>query len=582
MLFDRPDGDPDPRTGWVSDVAAQMLRRLGFKYVSINPGASYRGLHDSIVNHLGNERPGILLCVHEDHAVGIAHGYAKATGEPMACILHSNVGLMHGMMGIFNAWCDRVPMFILGATGPVDAAKRRPWVDWIHTAADQGGMIRDFVKFDNQPASTAAMIDAMCRAHVMTRSLPKAPVYICLDAGLQEQSLEQQPEWPELSRFQPPSEPTAPRAQVQRVADMLRAARSPLICFGRGSRRQTDWDARIALAEKTGAVVMTDARLSAVFPTDHRAHVAVPLGGGNPVNRDILNAADVVLALEWPDLAGLVNPPGVAAPASAKIINVSLDQALHNGAHMVFQQMPAADMFLHASADAFVHDLADAMGDGVREVWCAPVASTPDSNRDRVSIRQAVAALRACFDDPDQVSLATTCQGWPHDLWPYRGPLSYFGKDGGGGIGSGPSIAVGVALAMQDAGRPTVSVLGDGDFLMGGHALWTAVHSRIPLLILVNNNRSYMNDELHQQTVALERNRPVSNRWVGQAMRDPEIDLAAFARSQGAHGIGPVRDAHEVETAVQEGVGILKSGGVCLIDLHVDADDGRTLARRIS
>ena len=98
MRTDRPDGKPDERVGFGSDVAAQMLRRFGFRYVSLNPGASYRGLHDSIVNHLGNDDPGMLLCLHEDHAVGIAHGYAKATGEPMACVLHSNVGLMHGMM----------------------------------------------------------------------------------------------------------------------------------------------------------------------------------------------------------------------------------------------------------------------------------------------------------------------------------------------------------------------------------------------------------------------------------------------------------------------------------------------------
>ena len=131
MHFDRPEGKPDEKIGWGSNVAAAMLRRFGFPYVSLNPGASYRGLHDSIVNHLGNETPSMVLCLHEDHAVAIAHGYAKATGEPMACILHSNVGLMHGMMSLYNAWCDRVPMFVLGATGPVNSAQRRPWIDWI-------------------------------------------------------------------------------------------------------------------------------------------------------------------------------------------------------------------------------------------------------------------------------------------------------------------------------------------------------------------------------------------------------------------------------------------------------------------
>jgi thiamine pyrophosphate-dependent acetolactate synthase large subunit-like protein len=190
MEFDKPEGKPDPTVGWGSDVAAQMLRRFGFPYISLNPGASYRGLHDSIVNHLGNENPGMVLCQHEDHSVAIAHGYAKATGEPMACVLHSNVGLMHGMMSLYNAYCDRVPMFVMGATGPVDSAQRRPWIDWIHSTTDQGGMVRDIVKRDAQPSSPEALIEAMCRANLLTRADPPAPVFITLDAGLQEASLE--------------------------------------------------------------------------------------------------------------------------------------------------------------------------------------------------------------------------------------------------------------------------------------------------------------------------------------------------------------------------------------------------------
>ena len=161
MEFDQPEGKPDPTVGWGSDVAAQMLQRFGFPYISLNPGASYRGLHDSIVNHLGNQNPSMVLCQHEDHSVSIAHGYAKATGEPMACVLHSNVGLMHGMMSLYNAYCDRVPMFVLGATGPVDSSQRRPWIDWIHTTADQGGMVRDIVKWDNQPSSPDALVEAI-------------------------------------------------------------------------------------------------------------------------------------------------------------------------------------------------------------------------------------------------------------------------------------------------------------------------------------------------------------------------------------------------------------------------------------
>src|SRR5215831_12369158 len=157
MKLDRIEGKPDEKVAWGSDIAAQMLRRFGIPFISLNPGASYRGFHDSLVNHLGNENPGIILCLHEDHSVAIAHGYAKATGEPMACVLHSNVGLLHGMMGLFNAWCDRTPMIVLGATGPVAAEKRRPWIDWIHTSRDQGAYIRSIIKWDDQPTSPDAL-----------------------------------------------------------------------------------------------------------------------------------------------------------------------------------------------------------------------------------------------------------------------------------------------------------------------------------------------------------------------------------------------------------------------------------------
>src|SRR3990172_8448105 len=196
--------DISPEPAWASDVAAAMLHATGIKYVSLNPGASYRGFHDSLVNFLGNRAPQLLLCLHEDHVVSIAHGYAKATDEAMACVLHSNVGLMHGLMGIFNAWCDRVPMLVLGATGPVEIEKRRPWVDWIHTTADQGALLRNFTKWDNTPASAPAAVEALLRAQQIARTAPKGPTYVCLDAGLQEEALESAAfEMPDIARFQP-------------------------------------------------------------------------------------------------------------------------------------------------------------------------------------------------------------------------------------------------------------------------------------------------------------------------------------------------------------------------------------------
>jgi thiamine pyrophosphate-dependent acetolactate synthase large subunit-like protein len=578
MQLDRIEGRPDARVAWGSDVAAQMLRRLGIPYVSLNPGASYRGLHDSIVNHLGNERPGILLCLHEDHSVAIAHGYAKATGEPMGCVLHSNVGLLHGMMSLFNAWCDRVPMIVLGATGPVDSELRRPWIDWIHTSRDQGAYVRSIVKWDDQPSSPQALVESMCRAGIATRSAPTAPVYICLDAGLQEAPLTSEPQWPDLARYRPPEPPRPAKDAVERAAVLLASAARPLILLGRGARAAASWQPRIDLAERLGACVVTDLKLGAVFPTDHPAHHLPPFNVLPKPARELLCEADVILALDWVDLGGALRQAASAGAVGAKVIAATLDHHLHTGANMEYQSLPAVDVAMAAGADAVVADLIDALGPGTRRAPWKPRPAEKARGADgaAVTMEQIAATLRAEFNDPDNVSFCTLGRGWPIDIWPFRNGLAYLGKDGGGGLGSGPGLSVGAALALAGMGRHPVAMLGDGDFCMGATAIWTAARHRIPLLVLVNNNRSYFNDELHQDTVARRRGREVKNRWIGLRMEDPAPDIAALAQAQGAVGIGPVTGAAEVKAAIAKGVAVLKAGGVCVIDFHVDPPPDRS------
>src|ERR1700756_991772 len=216
--IERPLPLPSGNALFGSDVVAETLRALRIPFVALNPGASYRGLHDSLVNHLGNVQPQMLLCLHEEHAVAIAHGYAKVTGRPMAAAVHSNVGLFHATMAIFNAWCDRMPVIILGATGPVDAAKRRPWIDWIHTAADQGAIIRNYTKWDDQPASPAAAREALLRASWLSNAKPQGPVYINLDAEMQESGLEKPLPPIAAKRYMPPAQPAASPEQIKQAA----------------------------------------------------------------------------------------------------------------------------------------------------------------------------------------------------------------------------------------------------------------------------------------------------------------------------------------------------------------------------
>ena len=571
MQLDRIEGKPDEKVAWGSDVAAQMLRRLGIPYVSLNPGARYRGLHDSIVNHLGNERPGILLCLHEDHSVAIAHGYAKATGEPMACVLHSNVGLLHGMMSLFNAWCDRVPMIVLGATGPLDSEKRRPWIDWIHTSRDQGAYIRSIIKWDDLPSSAQALVEAMCRGNIATRSAPTAPVYICLDAGLQESRLDKEPEWPDVARFAPP-EPSRPgKAAVERAASLLTQAERPVIMFGRGSRATQFWQPRIRLAERLGACVVTDLKQGAMFPTDHPAHYVPPFNVLPKPARELLCEADVILALDWVDLGGALRQAKAVGRVSAKVIAATLDQSLHTGANMEYQALPAVDVAMAATGDVVVEDLLEALGPGNRHgPWKVRVPAKPKAtNGQGITMEQVASTLHTEFNDPENVTFCTLGRGWPIDIWPFQNGMAYLGKDGGGGLGSGPGISVGAALGLHSRGRYAISMLGDGDFCMGATAIWTAVRHRIPLLVLVKNNNSYFNDELHQETVARTRSREAKNRWIGLRMEDPAPDIAKLAEAQGAVGIGPVTTVDGVKAAISRGVAVLKSGGVCVIDFHI-------------
>src|SRR5271155_3318413 len=227
--IERPVLANEPGDYWGSDAVALMLRELDLPYVALNPGASFRGLHDSLVNHLGNARPQMLLCLHEESAVAIAHGYAKVAGRPMGAIVHSNVGLMHATMAIFDAWCDRVPVVLLGATGPVDAAKRRPWIDWIHTARDQGALIRDYTKWDDQPSSPAAAREAIMRGTWIANTAPCGPVYINFDAALQEEKITEQLPPIEAARYMPQVSTTVPAELVRQAAAMLKGARQVLI-----------------------------------------------------------------------------------------------------------------------------------------------------------------------------------------------------------------------------------------------------------------------------------------------------------------------------------------------------------------
>jgi len=191
------------------------------------------------------------------------------------------------------------------------------------------------------------------------------------------------------------------------------------------------------------------------------------------------------------------------------------------------------------------------------------------SGDDEVAVEDLAHNLREAVGDRE-VALTHVSLSWHGAWWHFHHPLDYIGSDGGGGVGGGPGISVGAALALKGSGRLPVAVCGDGDFLMGVTALWTAAHYRIPLLIVVANNRSFFNDELHQERMARMRNRPVENRWVGQRISEPDIDLAAMARAQGAQGFGPVTSIADLQTTFEKAIAAVESGAIAVVDVRVE------------
>ena len=567
IVHDTPVAVPKQAEAWGSDAIAAMLRAMDIPYLALNPGASYRGLHDSIVNYLGNTAPQMLLCLHEESAISIAQGYAKTSDRMMGAIVHSNVGLMHATMPIFNAWCDRVPMLILGATGPWDAARRRPWIDWIHTVSDQGALVRDYTKWDNQPASVPAAYEALLRAVQIANTAPRGPTYVNLDAALQEAKIGAVPPLPDVARYSAPA-PVMPDSKlVDSAAKLLSNAKQPVILAGRVSRSETGWKARVALVEKLQAYVLTDSKVGAAFPTDHSLHAGSPGNFLSPAAVRVLREADVVLSLDWVDLAGTLKQAYGADAVGAKVVQVSADAHLHRGWSMDHQALPPVDLYLQCEPDAAVPLLLGASAARPKAAP-APRDAMPEAVPDVVSIRALADAFNAATDGTD-VCITHLPLGWNGAYRRFRHPLDYIGTEGGGGIGAGPGITVGAALALKGSGRLPVAILGDGDFLMGVTALWTAAHYKIPCLILVANNRSFFNDEVHQERVAKERSRPVENKWIGQRIDKPEIDLAMMARAQGAEGIGPVTRAEDLAPAIARGIEAVRNGSVCVVDVRV-------------
>ena len=535
-----------------SDVVVDLMKAFDIEYAAFNPGATFRGIHDSIVNYGGNYKPEVIFCNHEEVSVAVAHGYAKAKGKPMIAIVHNMVGLQHASMAIFNAYIDRVPVIVLGGTGPMNTKRRRPRIDWIHTALVQGNQVRDYVKWDDQPYTLADVPDSFIRGYRIATTDPMAPIYINYDADIQEDAITKATEIPDVNRFAPPAPTQANPEALRKAAELLVAAQAPLIIADTLGRNPKSVPLLVALAELLAApVVDKGARFN--FPTVNSLDAT---DGA----RDLLTKADVILALDVGDIFGSITTVSkqtrdceyVTAPA-VKLISISMNDMLVHSWAGDYQALQALDIAM--SADTFValpeltrlcrellgndakkKDTVEARRRELGEKHRARRAKWQADARAKGSLKDISTAwlaleLGEVIKKEDWVLVNGTSNGWARRLWDFSKPNQYLGASGGEGVGYGASAAIGAALALKGSGKFAVGIQSDGDMLMTSSSLWTAAKHRIPLLMVMHNNQSFYNSEEHGIEVAKFRKRPVENAGIGTHVDDPAVDFAKMAQS---------------------------------------------------
>jgi acetolactate synthase-1/2/3 large subunit len=567
---------------WGSDVMVDAIQACGFPYVSLNPGSSFRGLHDSLVNYGGNV-PEMITCNHEKLAVGIAHGYTKATGQPMACILHDIVGLLQGTMGIYYAYIDRAPVVVFGGAGPMAYDRRRPYIDWIHTANVQGNVVRDYTKWDDQPASVASVPESIMRGYRIATAAPQGPVYIALDAGLQEDEADDV-ELPNFDRLKTPA-PIGPDPSALRdLAARLCASERPVIVAAYAGRDKDAFGQLVDLSELLGAgVIDTGWRLN--FPNKHPHCVT---------GSDVVEEADCVLFVDVKDMGKATQKLDRTTRviesqirSDATILDLGFNEVGISAWSHDFAQLHETDVQVTADtavALPLLIDLCRELNANAREPWrkrlvelhestSAAWADEAESERSLspVATSRLAAEVWEVVKDYDWVLTAGTASDKAPRVWDFDRAYRHPGRSLGTATQIG--ISLGVALAYKGTDKLVVDLQPDGDLMFDLGALWIAAYHKIPMLTVMFNNRAYYNDWEHQIRMAHHRGTDVDRAYIGMEIGKPAPDFAAVARALGWHGEGPIEDPEQVQAAVRRAAEVVRTEGrPALVDVVCQPD----------
>lgn len=582
-----PASDPVNQTSSGGDFMTDVLNSLGIEYLAINCASSYRGLHEAVINH-ANNKPEIITCVHEDIAVHLAQGYAKIEGKPIAMACHGVVGLQHATMAMYNAWCDRVPVLVMGGN-IMEADKRAPGADWTHSGVDIGAIVRDFTKWDDQPASLQHFAESTVRAYKIATTPPMGPVFLALDAELQENPIPDA-ESLRIPKLAPVVPPQGDSAALAEAAKMLVEAQNPLIVCDRMARTPAAMANLVDLAETLQCGVIDNAgRMN--FPSRH------PLN--QSFRRGLIGQADVILAIEMNDLWGTVNAfsdrivrrSRPATKPGAKIITLGVRDLYLKSNYQDFGRWQDVDLDIAGDGEASLPALTEAVrrliDEGRKAAYdargkklaAAHLAMVEQSKTDAtigwdsspITTARMCAEVYAQIKNEDWSVVGTTIRlTWPHRLWDFKRPHQWNGVSGGGGVGYNLPASLGAALANKKHSRFTVAFGGDGDFMFNPGALWTAAHHKIPMLYIVQNNRAYHQEYMYLVAMAARHGRGVDRMDIGTTIKDPNIDYATVARGMGVYGEGPITDPKDLGPALARAIAVVKTGETAVVDVVTD------------
>ena len=556
-----------------SDYMVDVFKSLDFDYVAVNPGSAFEGLHESLISHGGNHKPEIVTVLHEEAGAAMAHGYAKAAGKPMMTLMHGTVGLLHATMGLFQAWADRVPVFaVVGQPRNPNSIINRP-----HSAQDMGSIVRDFTKIDDQPTDLAHFGDSAMRAYTLGRTPPMGPTLLVVDTELQEVAIDDGAQL-RVPKLVLPSPPAGDPNAVREAAEWLVNAERPLIRSQKLARTEAGWNALIELAELLQAPVDVGTYGSwQDFPSWH------PLYGNGGADYK----PDVILGLEVSDMSA---PVRAVKATGGKTISICSEYLFQHANIHDYAGYNEVDLAIGGDGEATLPSLIEeirkrsgrdsararqARGAKIAEAHRALRAKEIDDarfgwNASPISVPRMIAELGKQIQNDDWaiVSGHQFTGTWQRRLLNHDKHYRYNGDCGGFGIGYDTPASVGGALGHRAHGRLAIGIVGDGDFnFVGAGALWTAAHSKIPLLLIVHNNRAYHAEVMLVQRTAGRRGRGSSQMDIGTVIRDPAPDYAKIAQGYGVYAEGPISDPNALAPALERALARVRAGEPALLDV---------------